>query len=272
MEYKEITDLQELKYTATEQLRERLQREVEKETPDDDLVLTILHILEERDRDKPVVLGPKSEQAWSQYQAKTIARTRKRTSFRGTWLARAASLVLILGLLFAFIPQQATAGSFWKILTTWTDTVFEYVNIGAEKKAPKQYVFKTDNPGLQQVYDTVVEELGITDPVVPQWLPEGYELSFVEVSDSPGKKTVRAYFLNGENEVVLFFNQMKEDRSPQYDKVNSQIVEYECNGVLHYYFLNNEQWLISWINHNLKCSVSVDCPEDVVTQIIRSIY
>lgn len=273
MENVNIADLRrELNQMSSQQLRELLDRETGKETPDDDLVLTALHILEDRNADQPAGLGPKTEAAWKTYQDRVWQRKPKPT-LRVPRLVKAASLVLVLiGLCLAYLPKQAHAGSFWKIITDWTDDIFQYVNIGEKETEPVEYVFQTDNPGLQQVYDTVVDFLEITEPVVAQWLPEGSELVKIKQIETDGKKSVHAYFLNGEKETVLSFNKMTVDRSPKYDKAITQVQEYEINGIVHNYMLNDKVWTVNWARHNIKCTIYIDCQEDMLKQIIRSIY
>ena len=273
MENVNIADLRrELNRMSSQQLIELLDRETGKETPDDDLVLTALHILEDRNADQPAELGPKSEAAWKTYQDSVRKREPKPT-LRVPRLVKAASLVLVLiGLCLAYLPKQAHAGSFWKIITDWTDDIFQYVNIGEEETEPEEYVFQTDNPGLQQVYDTVVDFLEITEPVVAQWLPEGSELVKIKQIETRGKKSVYAYFANDEKETVLAFNKMEADFSPQYYKAEDRVTEYEVNGITHNYMQNSRIWSISWARQNIKCSIYIDCQEDIVKQIIRSIY
>lgn len=272
MEDKMIDHRQKLAQLTSQQLEEMLRAETEKETPDDDLVLLLLSILKERDAEKLVELGTKSQSAWKTYQAKARVRGRKLT-IRMSWIVKAASFILIAGILgAAFLPQQATAGSFWKILTSWTEDLFQYKNIGAEETAPEQYVFETDNPGLQQVYEAVVEELGVTFPVVPMWLPGEPELVKLKVIESPAMKSVHARFFDGDRATVLVFDKMEEDFSPSFTKTESEVAEFEWRGVVHNFFPNTENWVISWTRHNIKCSIFVDCQEDVLKDIVMSIY
>jgi len=260
---------QELEQMSSAQLAEMLRKETTKEEPDDALVLLLLHILEERKAEKPAALDERGEAAWKEYQAK-----RKKASgqIRFGWGMRAASLAVVICLLFALIPQHAAAGSLWKVLTRWTDDFFEYINFGAPNTEPAAYEFHSENPGLQEVYDAVVEELEITKPVVAQWLPEGYELEEIIPIDTPSEKGVYARFINGEDEAVLTFEEMKTDFSPQYDKSKESIKTVEVNGISHYYMQNNDIWTISWARQNLKCAIFVGCQENELEKIIDSIY
>lgn len=268
-----IIDLRpELEQLPSQQLADMLRAETDKEAPDDDLVLLILGILEERDADEPVELGAKSQEAWKNYQAKARARGRK-PLIQMSWIDKAASFILIGGILAAaLLPQQATAGSFWKILTSWTEDFFQYENIGAEETAPKEYVFETDNPGLQQVYEAVVEELGITEPVVPMWLPGEPELVSIKVVETPAKKSICAKLSDGNSEIVLIFDSMKKDLSPSFTKTENIVTEFERDGTKHNFIRNNDFWIVTWVRKNVKCSIYIDCQEDILEDIVKSIY
>lgn len=272
MEDKMIDLRLDLEQRSTQQLADMLHAETEKETPDDDLVLLVLDILEKRDADKPVELGPKSQAAWQKYQAKARARGRK-PLIHMNLILKVASFILIGSILIAaFLPQQATAGSFWKILSSWTEDLFQYENIGAEETAPEEYVFESDNPGLVQLYETVVDELGITEPVVPMWLPGKPVLVEILVVETPAKRGAQAKFAGDDGEIILIFDVMGEDVSPTYYKTESQVVDFERNGIIHNFVRNNEVWLISWTRHNIKCSIFIDCQEDILKDIVKSIY
>lgn len=272
MEDKMIDSLRKLEQLDSQQLEEMLHAETQKETPDDDLVLQILDILKTRDAEKPIELSPKSQVAWKKYQAKARARGRK-SVIRMGWIVKAASFVLIAGLMgAAFLPKDATAGSFWKILTSWTEDFFQYENIGAEETEPKEYVFQSDNPGLQQVYESVVEELGITEPVVATWLPGEPSLISLRVVETPAFNRVRAIFDSDNGEIVLIFDKMIEDVSPSFNKTEKNIVELEINGIKHNFIRNNDYWILSWAKQNIKCSIYIDCQEDILKDIVRSIY
>ena len=228
--------------------------------------------MEDRDADQPAGLGPKTEAAWKTYQDRVRKREPKPT-LRVPRLVKAASLVLVLlGLCLAYLPKQAHAGSFWKIITDWTDDIFQYVNIGEKETEPEEYVFQTDNSGLQQVYDTVVDFLEITEPVVAQWLPEGSELVEIRQIETDGKKSVHAKFVIGEAEIILAFNKMLADRSPKYDKDVTQVKALEINGIIHSYMRNEGVWAVNWARQNVKCSIYIDCQEEELLQLIRSIY
>ena len=111
-EHNRITDLrEEWEQLPSEQLEMILHEELDKITPDDDVVLQILHILEARELDEPVKLTSREKDAYLKYRDRVRSRHRKAVNVR-LWISIAASLVLIVTLFFTILPQQAEAETF----------------------------------------------------------------------------------------------------------------------------------------------------------------
>lgn len=266
---KELILQRDLEAYPSEQLRTMLREETEKDVPDDDLVLTILHILEDREPDLPETGSAREAAAWKLFRKRIQARRTRRLPYHHI-LLRVASVVLAVCLLFALVPQQAEADNWWQRLTKWTDEFFGFFRED-EALAVEDYVFQTDNPGLQQVYDAVVE-MGITIPAVPMWLPEGYQLEELTTVSSRIKQYVYARFLSGEQECVLQINVLHGEAAKDYFKNDMDVQEHEKNGMLHSLVQNQDAWVASWTKDNIEGSLFIDCPEDVLHEIISSIY
>lgn len=253
------------------QLIEILDREIAKEVPDDELVLAILGELKRRDAERPVELTRGQKKIWEDHKKKKRKTARKMLHILPNGVIRAAVSVLVLSALVLTVPQKVQAGSLWKIVAKWTADIFRYENIGGEMEAAEEAGFQTDNPGLQAVYDAL-GELGIEPRPVPQWIPEGYELQWIEKKDTPAQKGVNAGFSDGEREIVLDIREMAKDLSPDYNKADSDVIKYECNGIVYNMMKNADAWIINWTIQNLKCSIAIDCQEEIAKQIIKSIY
>lgn len=261
----------ELESVGSEQLRTMLHAETAKDVPDDDLVLTILHILEEREPDVPASASPREEAAWKQFRKRVKARKRRPLlSLRS--IGNAAVLLLMIGLLMAAIPQQADADNWWDRIARWTDDFFGFFREEEEESFNlEDYEFRTDNPGLQQVYDAVVE-LGVTEPVVPMWLPEGYELSEIIVNEMLDKEQIVTRFEYLENTLTFQTTVLSTDKSEQYLKDDTTVIMREICDTTFNIMRNNEIWVVAWDKNNIECSMAVDCQEDVLYEIIASIY
>lgn len=263
-----------LETLPTEQLDAMLDKELHSEVMDDHAVRMILSILREREKDFPVVITPEIETAWRKYQkdtAKLNGSPAQRGKLRVWFLQTVSAAAVILAVLLAIVPQRAQAESIWERLVNWSDSIFEFIHPGAEQAAPEKYVFRTDNPGLQQVYDAVVE-LGITEPVVPMWLPEGYELLEYEAKSVPSKKYVYARFSDGSSKIIFKVNAYNIDVPNPYQKDETQVTSLEKNGMTYNIMQNKQMWVVIGTKDNLECSFEIDCQEDTLYRILESIY
>lgn len=256
---------------STPELEAMLQAELDRKPPDDEKVILLLHILEAREKDLPLQLSAREEEAWQRYKQKVMNRKRKKR-LPVRWLSVAASVVLIVAVLFSVVPQQAEAESFWEMLQRMTSTLMEYISPWDRfDEAEENYSFKTDIPGLQQVYDAVVE-LGVTEPVVPMWLPDGSELVELNVVKTPMATDLCANFWENTNEIVYKLNVYNGEPAHQFYKDDTHYESHEREGTTYYITRNNERWAVVWEKDNIECLLTLDCSEDTLWRILDSIY
>lgn len=259
-----------LKVMSSEQLSRLIQEETEKEAPNDELVLMALDILEDRGRENPIELGPKGKTAWKKYQKKVCTRDRK-TVLIWKPLMQVASVVLVITVLFALLPTQANAETWWERLARWTDDFFSFFNPNTSEVPEEEYIFQTDNEGLQQVYDALTQ-WEITDPAVPMRIPEGYILSELIVDELPDQKVLRAAFRCGKEKLVFHYSLVNVEIPYQFYKDETNVITYEKQGVVYNIVNNINNYVVIWSIDKLECAFSVDCQEDVLYEIIESIY
>ena len=260
-----------LEQLPKEQLTEILQSETERDIPDDDLVLLILDILEKRDASKPVELGWKGKTAWRKYLAKARKRARPMAYWGRRIAATAASLVLVLGIVFATLPQEAKAGSIFDVIQRCTEYALRFFSPGDDTE-PLVYEFRTDNPGLQQLRDTLVE-YGVTGPAVPMWIPEEYDkLLAIEVDEVNNQKNISAVFTDEYKKLVVMIAVYDTAEPRGIYKDLSDPLELECYGANHYYVYNYERYTAVWERDNIAGSIMLDCQEDTLKRILKSIY
>ena len=266
------TDLRmEWEALSTPELEDKLRQELEKKPPDDDVVLILLHILEKREPVLPLELTPGDKEAWKRYQKKRCKRKKPKLIF-GRWLSIAVSVALVCMLLLPVIPQKAEAETFWEMLQRITTTVLEYLSPRETLlDIESTYVFQTENPGLQEVYDAVVG-IGIMDPVVPMWLPDGYELTNLSSKNTPMLTGIWATFSDGYNEMIYKVDVYSGEPAHQYYKDDTHFESHEWLGMTYNVARNNDRWLVVWEKDNMECSLTLDCNEDTLWRILNSIY
>lgn len=258
-----------LEEMPAEELRAMLQAELGREEPDPDSVRLILNVLEDRESEKFQNPTPENNAAWELYQQR-MKGLRKNQAGKWPWAIRAASLILVIGLLFAIVPQKAEAETFWEMLHRMSDTVIEFFS-REDRFRTQEYVFRTNNPGLQKVYDAVVE-LGITEPVVPSWLPDNPELVELKTKISPMNSSVCATFLNCEDQIVYKLTVYEGEPAHQYFRDEAYFDSYERNGADYNITRNNDRWSVIWTKDNIECHITLDCQEETLRRILKSIY
>lgn len=262
-----------LQRMPTEQLDELLNEQIRAKEGDGEIVRQILRILREREKGCPVPMTRETEEAWEEYR-QNVAQLDEKSSRSGSlrsWTLRAASTAAVLLLLFTVLPQQAQAESLWEKLVRWTSGIVEFFGPGDNEDRILEYEFKTDNPGLQQVYDAVVE-LGVAESVVPMWLPEGSELLECKIVETSRKHGLIATFMSDSSEIIYTMDIYDEEYSHKYHKNEAPAEEYERAGVIHTVIRNNNRWIVFWYRDNSEFSIAVDCQENILYKILESIY
>lgn len=261
----------ELEQMATDKLAGLLQTETGKEVPDDDLVLLILDLLEGRMKQKPVELNPREQAIWKQYLAKAKKRARPAFAWGRAAVAVAATLVLVFGLMFAAMPQEAKAGSIFDVIARCTDLALRFFSPGNETET-LEYEFRTEHPGLQKLHDTVVE-YGYDGPAVPMWVPEEYsELVSFEVDILPSQIGISTALTNGSDYLVIRIDVFDTIEPRGYYKELTNPEKIEMYGTIHHLVKNLERYTVVWDRENISGCITVDCQENVLHKILKSIY
>lgn len=267
---------EELEMLSTQALDDLLRAELGKMSIDETLVHQILNILEERESDITVDSNINVDAAWMEFKERYMVEDEKqekpmRYSPR-KWVRRFATVAAILCVLVLAAPKVTGIEWIAEIIGRWTQDVFEFFNPSAGVENTKgEYVFTTDHPGLQQIYDAVVE-LGVTQPVVPMWIPEEFELSGVEVFQFSERKRVTSCFVSENNDIIIEVMICKDEPIGKYFKDNADVQVYEVTGITHYVVPNNGRWLATWLVDDVECSISISGQESILYSILDSVY
>lgn len=126
--------------------------------------------------------------------------------------------------------------------------------------------------GLQQLHGSLVE-LGITQQVVPTWMPEGYTLRQLCTIWTPEGQTVIAAFGDGKEKIQMTFTQLGPDAGPQVPfQLNADERDWlEADGVTYYLKRCMQDWAAGWTVDRFQCTVTTDADKVVLTQMLNSI-
>ena len=258
---------QEWRQLPTEELDHILRAELEKEHPNEEVVLPILRILEEREKDYPVEKTPDILALVNE-----LSEHPTQSQNRRGWIAAIAAVAAAVCIVVMALPRTVGAESIFDVLFRWTSEVFEFFT--PEKDAdnpPVEYLFETDNSGLQQLYDEVTE-LGVIEPVVPMWLPEGFEL--LKLQSTPMREDgykVNAFF-KGDEKIISITYRISNDILTKFEKEEADFDVIDTGGKSHFVMDNGENLSVTWAIDGVECLINTDASRDDVYTIIKSIY
>ena len=255
---------------SVQQLDELLQAELCKDYPEEKVVLPILKELEQREKGYPVELTQGMTQAWDRFSAHT-QKLAPRKPFAPWLFAAAAAIALVCAVIFA-IPQSADADGLLDRLVQLTDSILQFFDPdSAPQEEQTETVFQTEHPGLQQLHRKLTE-YGITDPVVPMWLPEGYELTELKTMAIDNLTKICANFTYEDRSVLIWYMLSSEITATQYDVDDKQAEHYEVAGIYHTIVKNGEKLSATWARDRIECLMTVDLESEAIYDIIDSIY
>ncbi len=263
---------EELERLSTQELDKILRLELDNENPKKETVLLLLSILEERDPTTSENRLEGTEEAFANRQRKAFAaepvsENKKKWNFT-KWIGLVAAVVAIAFVLLVTVPQTVGAESIFDIIGRWTKDLFSFSD--GTDTISQEYEFKTDNEGLQQLYDAVVGQ-GVTDPVVPMWIPEGYVLDELKVVTKAANPKIYARFVKNDQYVQVMIERHSTDESNAYPKDAEDVKILDSNSVQYYLYCNEETWNAAWNNGNAECLVTITDSENVMHKIIKSI-
>ena len=255
-----------------EELRRMLANELNKDTNqiDDAFVRMLMTELQTRGADPAFVDDDAVVAACEKFRVATQTKQTSPKRWYQSWMLKVASVVLVLGVLFFSLPAVAEGKDVPEVLTWWSDSLFQLFRPG-EKPNIEEYVFSTDHPGLQQIYDAVAEA-GITVPIVPQKLSDEFQLTEHYFFQLQEDMSIHASFISERNKVLFVAIVHSQQSMLQHEKKAENVTVWNIAGIDHYVISNNNTWIITWIADNIECTITTDCPEEDVYRLIKSIY
>lgn len=260
-----------LEQLPTEQLDKTFHLELQKEPPDLDAVRLIMHILEDREKDLSVEVTPEQEAAWERYRQRIAEsnlspKKRLRPQWH-RWSAMAASVVLVL---FLLIPLRADAEGFLGVLSQWKRDFLEFVVPGEVRKDSFRE-YKTEHPGLQQLYNEAVA-FGVENPAIPEWFPEEAVVVAFDTVETPTSYRLTMMLSDQRRYAVFEIKDYNTEVYHQYSRDEDFRNTYEKNGIHFDITKNKEKWVAVWSKDKTEYSFTMDCQEDTFWKILQSIY
>lgn len=255
-----------------EELRRMLAEELRKDTQqiDDAFVRKLLAELQARGADPAFVDDGAVVAACEEFQVATQAKQAPQKRWYQHWMLKAASVLLVLGILFFSLPAAAEAKNVPEVLTWWSDSLFQFFRPGSKPNI-EEYVYQTNHPGLQQIYDAVTEA-GITAPIVPSELSNEFQLAEHYILQLEENTTTYACLTSDHNKILFMAIAHNGQAMLQHEKTPDNVSIWNIAGIDHYVLFNTDTFIITWITDNIECTITTDCSEEDVYRLLYSIY
>lgn len=261
----------ELELCSSEELDVIVRKELDSDTPDRETVLLALSILEERDPTDSTNRPEDALETWSNAVNRSThleSQSYKPNRKHRRWLTAVAAAVIAL-ILLAVVPQSVGAESIFEIIGRWTRDTFGF-SFGIEDQNQEGYIFKSNHEGLQQIYAAVAAQ-GVTEPVVPTWIPEGYEMAELKIVSNTTVPKTCALLVTDDKYIQIMIEIHSEEASNKYpkDQMNVETIEYK--DICYFIISNGNTYKAMWKNGKAECSVITNESMEVLKNMLNTI-
>lgn len=271
-----LRDFSEYDSMTTEELEEILR--LDAETPvgyesDEELLFYVMGVLADR-RNNTEFTGKTAFEAYESFKqhylpmeekiesTPVVSGREKRHTIR--WMSGMAAAAAALVIVFGSMTVNAMGFNIWETVVTWAQETFCFGD-GNQSTA---------NSDSEMPYDSLQEALLATnrDPtVIPTWLPDGYELSRIAITEDPMRKKYVAIYKNGERHLKIVVQSYLDNDPEQIEQSDGFLEKYEVSGIAYYIFSDISQMRAAWINGSYECYVSGELTINQIKCMIDSI-
>ena len=182
-------------------------------------------------------------------------------------LSRAMKTLSVAAFLaVVIISGSLTASAFgynlWGAVAEWTRDTFGFTQSSQNNGI---YPFENLRDALA-AYD-------IDEPIVPQWIPDGYGEDTVQAAETPDSKIIVAVSKYGSKEIKLevkIFND-PSNRHWLYEMFEDDVEKYSSNGIDFYIMKNDDFTRVSWAVGSNECSILCSLKPKEIYRMIDSI-
>ena len=274
-------DFSHLDKLSTEELQEILRQDslLDDDSSDIDTILYITNLLASRasssDDSKdveaawksfkenyyPYISDPEPLYSFDSPEDKVVKAKSRRPSRVMKTLSVAAVLAVVI------ISGSVTASAFgynlWGAVAEWTRDTFGFTQSSQNNGI---YPFENLRDALA-AYD-------IDEPIVPQWIPDGYGEDTVQAAETPDSKIIVAVSKYGSKEIkfeVKIFDD-PSNRHWLYEMFEDDVEKYFSNGIDFYIMKNDDFTRVSWAVGNNECSILCSLKPKEIYRMVDSIF
>ena len=266
----------------TAQLEEILRRDAkstEGKEPDTDMLLHIMEVLAERKKKEGAIRTTPEEalKIFQQYylpcdftEEAPLYKVQKRRRvniryFPRRLLVAITALALVVG---GVITARAFGYDVWEVFVRWTQETFHFDNSTNDPDGSQPET--SSNLECEELIQALTE-YGVSENIVPTWLPDGYVFVDVDITETPKQKDFFAIFSKDNKLLKISIKSYIGSNPEQIEQSGVLIDTISIQGINYYIFADNDSIQTAWVNTSYECYISGPITVEEMKQIINSI-
>lgn len=185
------------------------------------------------------------------------------------WARRLAAAAAIIILIFSgTLTARAFGFDLWETIVKWTQETFHlgYASDSPDESGPDRNDSRVFD-GLQGALDMYE----IDTPLIPNWIPEGYEETDVRTFDTPKQRQFSAKYQCGDDVIKIWIENHLGSDPLQIEQSDSAVEVYEHAGIEYFIIKDNGQYRAAWIRDSFMCYISGPLSVEEIKTMINSI-
>lgn len=217
---------------------------------------------------RPAEFAHTAEESWKRFSrvheeeiAQCCAQAaRKKAAAKAGRYRAAARSVLIAAVAVVLLAGAALAADYaglWAWVPRW--------NAAAGRYEPAAQEVSGESP-----IPAALAELGITEPLYPAKLPEGFVITETHISEEP--LILFEQYACGEQHISITITPIKGFKNILYQKQGEPVREYQAGTAVHYILSSERNIAAVWYTASYATTISGDVSLEELKKIIDSIY
>lgn len=197
--------------------------------------------------------------------------------YRRRWCTSlVAAIVAVVMMLCSMVTAQAFGFDVFGTIARWTEETFKF-SIIAQPSDNRENTPAPKSDGDFATLQEALDAYSISQLVAPQWYPAGLETVKLAVFPRNTGITIQAIYATKEISITISIRQYATAGDAQlgigtFEKDSDAVTLYERNDITHYILSNNSDYIATWANDMLVCSISGNLTVDELKLMIDSIY
>lgn len=244
---------------STERLQEILRLDAHRTDGvemDTDELFYIMEVLADRRRKDSSYTGKTVEQAYKTFRKHYLPEeeatsTSHKMIIMPAWMRRAVVVAAVLAILLTTtLSVDANGFNLWGRVAIWTEEFFRFED--------ETQVTRPSDPNMNNALDfsslqDALDAHNISYRLAPTWLPFGYELTDIVVTESPKEISIYADYVNNDNRIRISIRQLIGTKPENTERSDSLVETYVANGVTYFIFFNNSKLQVAWVVEEFEC-------------------